>query len=626
MRDAAGDAPAGYVDIVGAQVLQVDPATLQFDLTVVSEIPARPSSSEGNLILKWFIDADENESTGWRRRFVGAEYAVAVRCTRGHWFASLESYKGGSREDLPFLVSQGRASAVVRRCQIGNPQAFRWEPEAFTDRSGGDLADQAASARVTVSPPPPGAITRVRITPSMLLLKDGVTSGMLRVGAFDDRGAPVSLAAHDVAFFSSNPNVSVNSAGVATGRLGDAHVVATVDGIMSDNMSFVSAGRVELIPPVLFLSMMRQPTGAVAVKLTNSAGEPEPPGGHLVSFAARPPEVLQVTDSGAVTALRPPRQGEAGTVEAWVDGTRAANEASVRVTSDDLGLQLLSLLGSRVAFHIPRRVGAFDYERILSGYDVVRVTDLAYHFAEQLTGAKPFGGATLHFVTDPGHGADGTVPAGLAGNPIRLGTDVDKAVHNSALIVAWGEGAPQWAMYFHEMGHAFLSGGGWSQFLFGSDAPNSQFSYSEGLASAVAMYAVGALEAQRDVLRISHTILNQMLPVYHFESTPDLDRYVAGGADYRLLNPSVVYDIVLKLRQECGPDGVYRLFGALSGGGDPYPFDIVNDGEQATFFAAAVSAAAGADWRPRLRDAWGYPIDDAYFARIYPWVASAATR
>ena len=70
-----------------------------------------------------------------------------------------------------------------------------------------------------------------------------------------------------------------------------------------------------------------------------------------------------------------------------------------------------------------------------------------------VVGLRPFKGDMVFLVNDPGHGigneGDGTVPCGLAGNPIRLGTNLDDG--RSCMIVASGNGKPQMSVFLHEL-------------------------------------------------------------------------------------------------------------------------------------------------------------------------------
>jgi len=220
------------------------------------------------------------------------------------------------------------------------------------------------------------------------------------------------------------------------------------------------------------------------------------------------------------------------------------------------------------------------------------------------------------------------VPCGTSGNPVRLGTDVDKSIHNSCLIVAYPPATPQWGVYFHEMGHNFT----WASMRFGefanaSEVSNSNFTYSEGLATAAGIYAAQTMSQRAQRYAIPPAILSSILSsVWHFGSTPDLDTYLTGGAVYSQMTPSVLDDMLTVLAQEHGYAFLYRFFSAFVPGDRPLPIGVNSDAKQATFLVAAVSAATGTDQRTRFHDDWGFPVDDAYFDLIYPRVVELVSQ
>ncbi|WP_460024490.1 hypothetical protein [Infirmifilum sp. SLHALR2] len=318
-----------------------------------------------------------------------------------------------------------------------------------------------------------------------------------------------------------------------------------------------------------------------------------------------------------MTALRPPRNfWETPYITVKVDGFEAANSAIVRVTDKSLGLTLERLDGKHVTFYIPREpVQGFDYGLIFKRYEVVRITDIAYELEREATGTVPYGGGRLFLVNDPGHGADGTVPCGLSGNPIRLGTDVDKPIHNSCMIVAFGSGSPQWGVYFHEMGHDFLLGGGSkvAQFFSGSKG----WVYSEALATALGMYVAKTLEAKQSLFNIPDDILENIKnSVWHFGQTPSLNEYLRRGARYDDITPDILDEIIDIICTRYGYDSLRRFFSLLLPRDAPFTFTLDSDAKQATLFVAAMSAATGADLRREFKQ-WGFPVDDEFYVAIW---------
>jgi hypothetical protein len=334
--------------------------------------------------------------------------------------------------------------------------------------------------------------------------------------------------------------------------------------------------------------------------------------------------VAGVDSAGLVTAHRPPTSfDETPAIGATFDGMEVRNRAIVRVVTETLGLDLAAYEQPDVVFLLPPQIGTFDYAEIFADYDVPRITQLAYQIERELTDQRPFAGDVQYFVNDPGHGADGTVPCGISGNPIRLGTDVDKAVHNSCLIVAYPPATPQWGVYFHEAGHNFTwASGRFGQFASASGVANSNFTYSEGLATAASMFAAQMLSQRAAEYGIPTAVVDSILAsAWHFGSTPDLGAYLTEGAVYSQINPSVLDDMLDMLAGEYGYAFLYRLFSVFAPGDEPLPFGISGDTEQATVFIAAVSAATGTDQRERFHDDWGFPLDGETYEEIYSDVA-----
>jgi hypothetical protein len=273
-----------------------------------------------------------------------------------------------------------------------------------------------------------------------------------------------------------------------------------------------------------------------------------------------------------------------------------------------------------IAFYIPEQIGDFNYSQIFSDYDVARITNIGYDLEDRLAGLRPFKGDLQYLVNDA-YLDDATGPCGLSGNPVRLGTDVDKPIHNSCLIIAYPPPIPQWGIYFHEMGHNFSwASQRFGQFASGSDVSNSNFTYSEGLATAMSIYTAQMMSLRATEYGIPAGTLDTILStVWSFGSTPALDAYVAGGANYGQINPDVLDDIITVVGDDFGYDVLYRFFSVFLPADSPLPVVIDSDTKQATFFVAAMGAASGTDERPRFA-AWGFPIDEAFYSAIYPQV------
>lgn len=462
------------------------------------------------------------------------------------------------------------------------------------------------------------------IYPSTIILRGGNTSETLRIELRDAAGAPVSLNGKQVTFLSNNPSVvQVDSSGVVSGTgFGEAEITATVGGYPLTAKAKVFAGEFRIEPPILLLATNGQQTGQLNLIVKNADGSQLDLAGRSVTFHGSN-DVAQIDSTGLVTALRPPQYfWETPYITPEIDGIWSNNAAVIRVTTTPLNLNMLALEEPNIIYYIAEQIGSFNYQQLFQDFDVPRITNIAYKLEEEVCGVLPFRGDVQYLVNDPGHGQDGTVPCGLAGNPMRLGTDVDSDVHNSCLIVANPPAIPQWGVIFHEMAHNFTFASlSFGEFTNASDVGNSNFTYSEGLATAVSMYTGQMMSERATQYQIPEDIVSTILyAVWHFGSTPDLDAYVNSGAQYSTINPSVLDDMISVIADRYGYSLLPRFFSIF------LPPDVSfdrfylskSDANQATFFVAAMSAAAGTDLRADFRNKWGFPVDNMSFNQLYP--------
>ena len=381
----------------------------------------------------------------------------------------------------------------------------------------------------------------VRLFPETVLLRDGQTTATLQLGVWDSSGNVISPPGQ-VSFTTSNPSlVQVDASGVVTSTgFGEAQIVATVQGLPRTATSNVVAGRFQVLPPILLLAVGAQPTGQLTLNVANADGTAMNLAGHTITFQGGN-AVASVDNTGNVTALRPPQTfNETPVLSATLDGLPSHNGAVIRVTSSPLGISLTPLQKLNIAFYIPGQIGSYNYPQIFQAFDAARITDLAYQVEVELSGQAPNKGDLQFLVNDPGHNSDGTVPCGLNGNPVRLGTDVD--TYSSCMVgVSLGTPTPQWGVFFHEMGHNFtLASNRFTQFVNGSNVPNSNDAYVEGLATGVGIYVAQMMKSRAAQYGISPDILNSILfSVWRFGSTPDLDSYVQNGSNYSTIDPDV---------------------------------------------------------------------------------------
>ena len=617
VSDPSGDVsdPHGYVDVVEAKILQTNPTCLQFEMKLRSTVPIGPTSAVVTYL--WLVDTDQNINTGQRHIFVGSEYNIRVALYQGRWQGYIDAinppYIGGR---TPVFLDGNTVTTLLTTPQIGGAQQFNWEIGTFDDAAA-DSANSYAVAQVSSTPPGPGVISDVSLSPPYLALSDGVTKAWMFAIARDMGGNSIPFSSID--FFADNPSaVSVSGTGevqAAVQKFGYCWVTAKIDGILSSNHVDIRVGSIRLLPPILLLSVADNPTGSLALQIRDAAGSDVSP--STTHFLSSNPSVATVSNDGLVTAIMPPADfSSTPYITAEADRIPANNAAIVRVTHTTLGLSLDAFAAKHLTFYVPQQpINGFDYEQIFSAWDVVRITDIAYELEHEATGIYPFQGDMQFLANDPGHGGDGTVPCGVSGNPVRLGTDVDKPVHNSCMIVAYDSGTPQWGVFFHEIGHNFLGEGTkTSQFMSGH---SSDFVYAEGLATALGMYAAKMLKERSLSYGIPQAILNNIQSsVWHFGSTPDLDAYVGGGASYSQMTPSVLDDMIDVILSKYGYSALYGFFSVFLPRDAPYSFQLMSDTDQATLFVAALGSSVGADLRNEFRQ-WGFPIDDSYYSAIW---------
>lgn len=617
LSDPKGDVSAShsFIDVVEAKVLQVNSDSLQFEMKLNAIVPINPGQSV--IAYLWLVDTDQNQETGQRHVFVGSEFNIRLAFYDCHWQGYIDAinppYIGGR---VSVFVDNDTVSIIVGKNQIGNVQHFSWEISSFDDNAY-DSANSYAIAEISSIPPDPGIVSEVSLCPSFVILKDGITKAWLSVTINDVTGECLYLFS-SIKFFVDYPQmVSITDSGLVNasiGKFGSCWVTAKVDGVLSQCHTEVRIGSVRLLPPILLLSVLDNPTGTLTLQVRDAYGNDVSP--SAIRFSSGNPNVATVSDSGLVTAIRPPQAfSETPYVTGWADCIETNNAAVIRVTNDSLGLILDGFWEEHIAFYVPRQpIQGFDYQKIFRDFDVVRITDLAYELEYEATQTTPFKGDIQFLVNDPGHGADGTVPCGLSGNPIRLGTDVDKPIHDSCMIVAYGSGSPQWGVYFHEMGHNFLGEGTkiW-QFMSGHIYDRV---YAEGLATALGMYSAKMLQQRSSLFNISQNVLNNIVSsVWHFGLTPDLDQYLSKGAHYNEMTPSVLDDMIDVVCSSHGYDSLYRFFSLFLPRDTPFKFPVDSDAKQATLFVAALSASTNEDLRTQFVG-WGFPIDNGYYEEI----------
>jgi hypothetical protein len=474
----------------------------------------------------------------------------------------------------------------------------------------------------------PGCAYILRVCPGVVCLAKGKTNETLRVDLRDGNGSLVPVASDQVQFSSSNPGlVGVDAAGlVSSTGLGQSRIRVSIASLRRAVTVPVYAGEVWTEPPILLLSTRDQPAGRLTVQAWNADGSTVDLGRHAVTFSGAN-SVATVDASGTVTALRPPAVfSETPYITAAVDGQPVRNATVVRVTGSSLGLVMQDFGGQFVSYCVAERVGSFQYGNLTRQLQVVEVTDAVFQLERWLSGCIPSAGGRQFLVLDPGFDLDGTVPCGLSGNPVRLGTGVDN------LRSCFG-GADwiQWGVIAHELGHDFLPHAALSQIAGGLPQAAAFF---EGMASTLGASALDDIQQHLGEYGMSATTVasfqGQYLPLaptndrfVHYQS---LTKYEAKPDFANGFNADVFDAIMFKLRDEFGRDFVFRLMSVLYPPEEPLPFAFADDAQRVTCWVAACSAAAQTDLRARFQTRWGFPLDASFYDRIYGTVNQRASQ
>jgi PKD repeat protein len=324
---------------------------------------------------------------------------------------------------------------------------------------------------------------KLRLHPAVILLRDGHTSETLRPELRDPDGKLVSLVGRQVTFTSSHPPLAqvAASGAVSSTGFGEAQIEAAVAGFSQHATARVIAGRFHVNPAIQLLSPSGPASGTLTLYAANADGTLVNLQGYAVTFQGGN-YVANVNAQGTVTALAPPLSfGHSPYFNAGLDGQPSNNASFTRVTTDALGLNMNLYTGEHVAFWTADQMGSYPYGQLMGDLQVLLVSDHAYRLEQRLAGTTPFNGDTQFMVLDPGFDADGTVPCGLAGNPLRLGIGVDNG-RSCFGGVDW----LQWGIMYHEMGHNFMVQQPFLDWLSGISDP---IDYSEGMASMLGIYA-----------------------------------------------------------------------------------------------------------------------------------------
>ncbi len=616
IEDRDGDVPPllPWFDVLEARITQVGSDRIQLDVTLKASPPMKPSEWTKYI---WFLDTDFDVNTGQQSDYVGQEYNARVHYYEGRWQGYVDTITPPGSSQAPIFIEGNMVSISVSREMLGGASGFRWGLKACSE-SAIDNAGPGSFYFTSFT----GEEKPSTLTPASLYLTNGKTEGQVGVTPIDGESLP-----QDIRFYASASDlIEVSGAGAVkalSGAFGTCTISAKIDGVLCAECVEVKVGSAELTPPIMLLSTSGTKEGVLTVEAFDAFGSRIQ--NMSLQFVSGNPSVATVDDSGTVTAIQPPILfWDTPYITAYIDGYQVDNAAVIRVTTSDLGLTMKAIRGTHVAFYVPEQKmhqwvvpQGYDYGEILTEGDAIRLSDAAYEFQLEATGYTPFGGGIQYLVNDPGHGTDGTVPCGLSGNPIRLGTDLDAPWQSTAVIVGDTHAFPQYWIFWHEMGHNFLGPQKKLYQLYWSKGPQ----YGEAFASILGLYTRIRLEEQATSLRIPNNILAEIQKTITYKTTQPLDAYLQNNPDYSKVDVPVVYDTINYLTAKYGEELIPRLFSAFMPVDSVFSFTVDSEVKQSTLFVALMSAATGEDQRSQYRS-WAFPVDDQFYASIYSEVAS----
>lgn len=295
-------------------------------------------------------------------------------------------------------------------------------------------------------------------------------------------------------------------------------------------------------------------------------------------------------------------------------------------------------LGTNIAFIYPKSIvpsevaasgsvhlspnqpwATISVDKMMKTFDFVRITDLAYSLEKQLFGIAPFANDVILF---------GLMPpwCGGAGQPTGLG----------AVCLIQPTNEPHWGVVYHEMGHDFtghflLEFGDGVGVLYPSNrnifvnwGGSHGLTFEEGIATLAQMYSIRHLVDDSQLYGISGSILESLKKqlVSNNGYLDDLATYESKGNNFATINANILDGMFINLANDKTVNpygwGLYpKAFKIYLGSLPSFITGPLTEIQGHTYFIAGLSAAAGVDLRPKFK-AWNFPIDDAYYAEIFP--------
>jgi len=622
----------GYLNPIDAGVFQISPDAIQFWMELSEPIPHNPNPDH-HITYIWFVDTDNNPSTGQNHESVGSEYNIRA-VIRNHiddgqgFIDGINSRPSG---EIPLFVSGNKVYVRLILPQIGSPEQFRWNYATFSSDNPGSFHSTLNTFTPSAIPPQDTQPVRVIITP-FLSFRNGVFSISPNVYAYNHKGQALSLTGRNLYSYRDVVQVNGKTLQVTGGKAGLDRISAMVDGVVSSNVSLAMVGSVELSPALIHLQLDKNPTGKVSLIACDANGIKIPLENHILKLTNDNKDVVTLSPDGTLQGLSTGK-GKQTYISGEFDGSHTTNRCAVRVLNKSAPLlKEQEARGSYVSFWYPLISktpipAGCRFEQMVREYDYIHSLDVAYLRMMELTGSQSAEGG-MQFISAVCE--DDTYKlCGGSGNPVGLGFNPWKPSSSAQL----DNGVPHWGVVLHEIGHDFLgSFHSLDKILFRNTLP-SGWIYSEGLATLCNMYSRQMIVAQSDHYGVPTKVINSWLDPNIYDSLPfhrqvfvtkALTTYVREGANYpSKCTPDVLDGIFIVLAEKFGWQIYPRFFSIFWSPDEPINFTPTNETQRSTFFISAMSASARTDLRS-LFVSWGFPCDNELFVRLLPMLQSRA--
>jgi len=617
----------GWLNPVRAGVDQVAPGVLQFWMELAEPPITDPDAGHGTTYV-WFVDSDCNPATGQAHGALGSEYNIRAVVQNHVWEGTghVDGIDGRPSCEAPMLVDGTKVFVLVTLDKIGNPPRFTWNCGTSAWNGSQKYLTEVNTFIPSALTLSDGQPSRVIIEP-ILMLRQGVSSVAPRVRAFNMKGSPLSLKDRRVTLFASPYRLKVVGQRVEAEAdwAGRAKVTAMVDGVLSSNIAHMYVGTIEVVPAIMHLELSTRPVAKVSLRAADANGKPIPLQGHDVQLTNDFNDVAVLSPDGTVRALTS-GAGRQTHIRAMFDGSLASNYCAVRVLRYPVPLlPEKEARGGNVSFWYPPLAMAppvgCRFEEMVQQYDLAGTLDRAYLLLWDLTGTLPHVGGRQHLAAVCND--DKYRLTGGSGNPAGVG--FDPLQPSSA--VAFPDGSPKLGLMLHEIGHEFLSGFLSMHRILFDGRVKSGPSYGEATATLFGMYACQAITTRPDHCGVAPAAVVAIADPNGPASLASTRRsYVEGGLNTYLRNgahypdkftPDVLDGMLLVLGDRYGWDIYRRFFSVFYPPDERIDFSPRNETDRATFFIAAMSAAARTDLR-RVFGEWGLPCDNTLFQRLLP--------